>query len=63
MVGSGRGGQIIIVDARMPTNLSREQEELLREFARLKWKNETRNTTREDYFQKRNPEIFAIEVP
>ncbi|MBW1716623.1 MAG: hypothetical protein JRJ77_12500 [Deltaproteobacteria bacterium] len=47
----------------MPTNLSREQEELLREFARLKWKNETRNTTREDYFQKRNPEIFAIEVP
>ncbi len=33
--GRGRGDQIVILDVRIPTGLSRKQEQLLREFARL----------------------------
>lgn len=33
--GTGRGDQVIIVDVRIPKNLNREQERLLREFAEL----------------------------
>jgi molecular chaperone DnaJ len=33
--GTGRGDQIIIVDVRTPTNLTRRQKELLRELAKL----------------------------
>ena len=34
--GQGRGDQVVFVDVRVPTGLSREQEKLLREFARLR---------------------------
>ncbi len=33
--GQGRGDQVVILDVRIPKKLSKEQEELLREFARL----------------------------
>jgi molecular chaperone DnaJ len=33
--GFGRGDQIVQVLVRIPTNLNKKQEELLREFARL----------------------------
>ncbi|MBW1678239.1 MAG: molecular chaperone DnaJ [Deltaproteobacteria bacterium] len=35
MKGQGRGDQIVMVDVRIPTNLNRRQEELLKEFASL----------------------------
>jgi molecular chaperone DnaJ len=38
--GTGRGDQIIIFDVRTPTNLSKKQEQLLREFAKIE--NESR---------------------
>lgn len=51
-----RGDQLIIVDVRIPTNLSNEQKELLREFAWLERKELNENHHYRSFFSKKEAE-------
>ena len=54
--GQGRGDQVIFVDVRIPTALSKEQEEALREFARLGMEERNEESHPWEFFTKREHE-------
>ncbi|MBW2003635.1 MAG: molecular chaperone DnaJ [Deltaproteobacteria bacterium] len=55
----GRGDQIVIVDVKIPKYLSREQRELLREFARLEMEERTERSSLWGLFSKKKHENFS----
>jgi molecular chaperone DnaJ len=59
--GQGRGDQIVRVDVRIPKNLSREQEELLREFAGLEMGESNNKFSLRDFISKKTHGEFFSE--
>ncbi|RLC53587.1 MAG: molecular chaperone DnaJ [Candidatus Cloacimonadota bacterium] len=51
--GQGRGDHVVMVDVRIPKNLSKEQEELLREFARMEMEERNNKSYLRRFFSKK----------
>ncbi|MBW2077718.1 MAG: molecular chaperone DnaJ [Deltaproteobacteria bacterium] len=56
--GRGRGDQIIVLDVKIPKNMTRDQRELLREFARLEMEERNENSNVWRFFSKKKHEHY-----